>query len=329
MGAPANVAKTIVFSVLFMMMGPALILLNQHILKGLHFPYPMFLSGLGVAASGLLAHIVVKLGFVTLTKKEQIEGNLWYRRVMPVGMAHASTLAFGNTVYLFLDVGFIQMLKSFTPVIIILTSYIANIGTPTMPVVYSVMVISVGTAAACSFSPEFSLLGLLIMFLAELAEGIRLILTQFFLQQLKFGVIEGQYVLAPASAFWLFMASAFYELPTMLEKNAFTIVIDNIGLFLVVSFMGIAVNFLSYLVIQCTSSLTMKILGSVRSVGLIYIGIIFYNEVVSFNEMVGYSIALIGFFAYNAAAQGYWDQPKPTTKVYDRDDLEGNKSQAN
>ena len=163
-----------------------------------------------------------------------------------------------------------------------MTSYIANIGTPTMPVVYSVLVISLGTAAACSFSPEFSLLGkymhptslstqfiswwtrhhpgIFIMFLAELAEGIRLILTQFFLQQLKFGVIEGQYVLAPASAFWLFAASAFYELPTMIKNNAFTIVGDNIGLFFVASFMGIAVNFLSYLVIQSTSSLTMKVL---------------------------------------------------------------------
>lgn len=307
-----------------MMVGPALILLNQHILKGLHFPYPMFLSGLGVAASGLVAQIIVRLGFVQLTKKEHIEGHLWYYRVLPVGMAHASTLAFGNTVYLFLNVGFIQMLKSFTPVIIIMTSYIANIGTPTMPVVYSVLVISLGTAAACSFSPEFSLLGIFIMFLAELAEGIRLILTQFFLQQLKFGVIEGQYVLAPASAFWLFAASAFYELPTMIKNNAFTIVGDNIGLFFVASFMGIAVNFLSYLVIQSTSSLTMKILGSVRSVGLIYIGIIFYAEEVSVNEMIGYSIALVGFFAYNAAAQGYWDAkklPVPTKaeKSYDEE----------
>jgi multidrug transporter EmrE-like cation transporter len=294
-----------------MMIGPALILLNQHILKGLLFPYPMFLSGLGVAASGLLANIVVRLGFVTLTKKEAIEGPLWYKRVLPVGLAHASTLAFGNTVYLFLNVGFIQMLKSFTPVIIIMTSYVANIGTPSMPVVYSVMVISLGTAAACSFSPEFSVVGLVIMFFAELAEGIRLIFTQFFLQQLKFGVIEGQYVLAPASAFWLFMASAFYELPTMIEKNAFKIILDNIGLFLVASFMGIGVNFLSYLVIQSTSSLTMKILGSVRSVGLIYIGILFYGEEVSLNEMIGYSIALLGFFLYNAASQGYWDSPKP------------------
>ena len=46
------------------------------------------------------------------------------------------------------------------------------------------------------------------MLLAEVTEAVRLVLTQFLLKNLKFGVVEGQYVLAPASAFWLFLASA-------------------------------------------------------------------------------------------------------------------------
>jgi hypothetical protein len=72
---------------------------------------------------------------------------------------------------------------------------------------------------------------------------------------------QGQYVLSPASAFWLFLASGIYELPTMLKKNAFLIIYNNLPAFFVASFMGIGVNYLSYLVIQYTSSLTMKILG--------------------------------------------------------------------
>ena len=45
--------------------------------------------------------------------------------------------------------------------------------------------------------------GLAVMFFAEFAEAIRLIFTQFFLQQLKFGVVEGQYVLSPARFFYI------------------------------------------------------------------------------------------------------------------------------
>lgn len=84
---------------MFMFIGPALIVLNQHILKALDFPYPMFLSGLGVLASGIFARVLVLLRFVKIQRADAIEGWLWYSRVLPVGMASAATLAFGNMVH--------------------------------------------------------------------------------------------------------------------------------------------------------------------------------------------------------------------------------------
>lgn len=293
--------------IVYLLIGPGLILLNQHILKALNFPYPMFLSGLGVLASGVLAQLVVKLGFVKLERQESVQGLLWYKRVLPVGLAHASTLAFGNAVYLYLNVGFIQMLKSFTPVIIMLTGYLANIETPTLPIIYSVVVISLGTAGTCSFNADFNVIGIAIMFAAELAEAIRLIFTQYFLQQLKFGVVEGQYVLSPASAFWLFLASYIFEYSKMIETNAFSTVQNYYMVFAVASVMGIGVNFLSYLVIQYTSSLTMKILGTARNILTIIIGVVFYKETVTMNEAIGYGVALLGFAGYNVAKSGYFD----------------------
>lgn len=83
---------------LFMVVGPSLIMLNQHILKALNFPYPMILSGMGVLASGLFARLMVTLGVAQVHRTEAIEGWLWYKRVLPVGMASAGTLAFGNMV---------------------------------------------------------------------------------------------------------------------------------------------------------------------------------------------------------------------------------------
>lgn len=91
-------ASALVVCTVFMVMGPALIMLNQYILKSLNFPYPMALSGMGVLASGLFARALVSLGYVQIQRSEAIEGVLWYRRVLPVGMASAATLAFGNMV---------------------------------------------------------------------------------------------------------------------------------------------------------------------------------------------------------------------------------------
>ena len=290
-----------------MVIGPSLILLNKYILYELNFHYPMFLSGLGVLFSGLAAHIMVRTGYVKLQRKEAVEGTFWYTRVLPVGMAYAGTLAFGNTAYLLLDVGFIQMLKSFVPVIIMITSYVFGIDYPTRPVIVSVIIISIGTAATCSYTPQLSILGLIVLFTAEFFEAIRLVLTQFLLQNLKFGVVEGQYVLSPASAFWLFLASAYFESRKMYEEDAFSIIKANPLAFLAASSLGLGINFLTYYVIQATSSLTMKILGGVRNIGTIFVGVFRYGEVVDHREALGYMVAFLGFLSYSAAKSGYFD----------------------
>jgi len=49
------------------------------------------------------------------------------------------------------------------------------------------------------------------MFVSAGCEAIRLVLTQFLLKNLKFGVTEGLYVLAPAAAVWLLAAAIFAE----------------------------------------------------------------------------------------------------------------------
>ena len=304
----STLLKTGMIVVLFMLIGPSLILINQYILKTLNFPYPMFLSGLGILTTGIVSRVLVWLNIVKLERSEAVEGVLWIKRVLPLGIASAATLSFGNMTYLYLEVGFIQMLKAFSPAIIVATSYATGVEYATFPIILSVLIISLGTATTCTFTPSLNMIGIMTMFAAELTEAFRLVLTQYFLQQLKFGVVESGYFLAPASAFWLFTASMYFEIPTMLEKNAFQIMQDHVQYFLLSAMMGVGVNFISYFMIQCTSSLTMKILVQVRNICMVVIGVLLYHEVVTANQAFGYLIALFGFAMYNMAKMGNLDQ---------------------
>lgn len=90
----------VVVCISYLVVGLFLIMLNQHILKALHFPYPMFLSGLGILMSGIVSYLIILTGCVTIQKKEQVSGRLWYTRVLPIGLASATTLSFGNMVCL-------------------------------------------------------------------------------------------------------------------------------------------------------------------------------------------------------------------------------------
>jgi drug/metabolite transporter (DMT)-like permease len=281
--------------VLFMAIGPTLILLNKHIMQDLGFPYPMCLSGMGLLVSSVAAYVLVGCGYVTLSPQREIEGANWYKRVLPVGIAYAATLAFGNWVYMLLDVGFIQMLKSFTPVVVIFILYITGVEHPSTPIICSIVVISIGTAVACSFSPHISLIGVFVMLMSEIAEAVRLVLTQFLLKDLKFGVIEGQYVLSPASTCCLFFASAFTEIPSIIKDGGWKSICNNPWMFISASVLGLVVNYLTYFVIQVTSSLTLKVLGTLRNILVIFAGVLFYSERITLNEALGYTVALIGF----------------------------------
>ena len=121
---------------LYLLVGPALILVNKQILSGLNFAYPMALSGLGLLFSSTTCTLLVHAcGAVKLQQREVVTGSFYLWNLVPVGACMASTLAFGNAVYLYLPVGFIQMLKAFTPTVTLLFLWLSSIETPSATVV--------------------------------------------------------------------------------------------------------------------------------------------------------------------------------------------------
>jgi drug/metabolite transporter (DMT)-like permease len=135
--------------------GPSLILLNKHILKDLDegrgFNFPMFLSCLGLISSTITSHVLVRFFGCKLQNQDKMDWAFYmkvswsssssllvsrilpvsnmspsephtrthHQNVAPVGLCQALTLALGNAAYLYLTVSFIQMLKAFTPVVVL------------------------------------------------------------------------------------------------------------------------------------------------------------------------------------------------------------------
>ena len=81
----------------------------------------------------------------------------------------------------------------------------------------------------------------------------------------------------------------------MINSGRYLSLINYSSYFMICSCLGVIVNFLSYFVIQLTSSLSLKILVMFRNFFVIMIGIILYHEENSRSELVGYFFALVGF----------------------------------
>ena len=288
------------YCLIYLLVGPALIIVNKKILKDVGFGYPMMVSGLGQLSSAVCSFLFIRVfKLTTLTCAAQVTWPFYLRNMMVVGGATAASLCFGNAGYLFLTISFVQILKAFTPVFVVAMLYATGIDVPSRRVTFSVVALCVGTSVASAGEANFNLTGVAIMLCAEVAEATRLVLTQKLLTNLKFPALEGLYYMAPICSFWMFGLAALLEMPSAVSTGKFALPAEHAGLFFLSFSLGFLVNVASFLVIKRTSSVMLKLLGTARNAGLACFSAVFLGDEITQTQAVGYLICLYFFGLYN------------------------------
>ena len=285
---------------LYMLVGPTLILVNRNTMKDLKFKFPFTISALGLIGAGILSCILVHgTKTVQLEKKDQVTKTFVVKNLIPIGMCTTGTLSFGNTAYLYLGVGLIQILKAFTPVITCFFMAILCVEKPSWLVVLSLIGLSCSMALATGGSADVNIFGVLTMLLAETCEAIRLVLQQKLFKKFSFGITEGLYYMAPISTFFLLVAASFIEFPKMIYQEKYKIFLSHPGHFALSIVLGAMVNYMGSWLIQLTNSVTLKVLNIARSTCLIIYSVVVYNEEITNTEFVGYALCVLFLVAYN------------------------------
>jgi len=203
--------------------------------------------------------------------------------------------------YFHLTLSFLQMMKALSPAVLFTILYFAGLDKWHTKVAVAVAVIIGGTLISSLGEMQFTWIGFALILGAELTEAFKNAAMQFLLANKKFSMWEGMFFISPASLIFLLTAAALFEFKDMAEKNAWGMMAEHPELFLAAGFLGFVVNFCSLGVIKFIGSLTLKVLAQVRSIIIIIFGVIFYHDVVQPIQIVGYSIALVGFTGYNVA----------------------------
>ncbi|KAG2438216.1 hypothetical protein HYH02_010918 [Chlamydomonas schloesseri] len=223
-------------------------------------------------------------------------------RVLPTGFFMALTFTTGNMGYLYLTVAFVQMLKAFCPVVTMLLLFVARLEAPSGRLCTAVGLIALGVALASYGELNLNLFGLTAMLVSVMAESVRLVLTQYLLAagSAPLHPLEGLFLISSACTAVLAGQAALTEWPRLGAGGHLGLIRQHPGSFAAAACCGFLVNMLAITVIKLASSLTLKVLGTVKDAALVTIGIVFLKEHVTWLQLVGYSVSMVGFAAYNA-----------------------------
>lgn len=302
MHVPQTMTGWLWCSVLFIV-GPAMILLNNHVLNNVGYKFPIFFSSMGITSVAFLTHMAHWFGWIDIHRK--VSSKFWWTRILPIGLVSAATIATGNSVYLHLSVPFTQILKALTPVYILLCLYICQVDTPTQHVVVSVSIISLGTILASLGEIQFSWSGFLLQSLADVFEGTRLVLLQMILSGTnKLNPVESLYFVYPATAFCQLVLVLFYEPDAIFEIQNWRTVEQHWPLFFLGMLIGVVINVSGVFVIKHTSGLMLKLIGVVRNNFLVVGSVMFLGDRTTPLQMSGYMVSIIGFIWYSTLTHG-------------------------
>lgn len=200
---------------------------------------------------------------------------------------------------------FIQILKAFTPACTFALGVALGIEGPAAVQLVSVAAIAVGTSVSTLMergTPSFHWLGFFAFMASVVTEAARVLVVQKLLAHGGgMSASQASWLLGLPTAALLAAASLVWEAPALLAQGHLMLLWRHGGLFACAMAGSCALNWLSYLAIRTSGALTLKIVGCVKNVLVMWVGVL-QGEHVGLGELGGYVLSLAGFVLYSVAA---------------------------
>lgn len=283
---------------LWIALSSSVIVYNKYVLDGktgLNFPYPVFLTTFHMALNTVGTRLLARYTrLMDGLRDVEMTSERWYKNILPIGALFSGSLVLSNMAYLTLSVSFIQMLKAFTPVAVLLISFAFGLKQMSGTLTAIVCAISFGVATASYGEVEFAMEGFICQILAIGFESSRLVMIQVLLQGLKMDPLVSLYYFAPVCA-----AINACLIP-FTEGFAPFLDLGKLGPFVLLTNGGVAfgLNVAAVFLIGAASSLVLTLAGVVKDIMLIVGSMVFFQSTITPLQYFGYAIALGGLVAF-------------------------------
>ncbi|KAG2156814.1 TPT-domain-containing protein [Suillus bovinus] len=200
---PRNRAKFSAATIIpvWIALSSGVIIYNNYIYNTLNFKYPVFLVTWHLTFAAIGTRVLQRTTHLLDGAKDvPVSKDMFLRSILPIGLLFSGSLILSNTAYLYLSVAYIQMLKAFTPVAILLITWATRISEPSRKLLLIVLMISSGVAVTSKGERFFSWIGFFIQAGGVGFEATRLVLIQTLLHGLKMDPLVSLHLYAPVCA---------------------------------------------------------------------------------------------------------------------------------
>mmetsp|Transcript_32685 Transcript_32685/g.77718 ORF Transcript_32685/g.77718 Transcript_32685/m.77718 type:complete len:481 (+) Transcript_32685:48-1490(+) len=290
---------------LFLVSGPAVIILNKQIMKQYHFHFPIVLASLGNLLLMVVTRSSVGLGLCRVEAPPMSWGR-YARVVLLMNIFNFGSQVCGMWAYLFISVPEIQILKSTTVVLVLAFATLCLREPVSAMLVAAVAVIAGGTVVSALAdlgggehlvdrrSAEAE--GLVLCLLGCALEAGKTVVSQVLMDKLN--VFDGLYLSSPAFVLLGIIFVAAMEFRELVH-HPFTFQLVFL-LFLNAVLTGLIV-LSSFWFVKLVGALSLKVVSQARTVALILVSVFFFHEHCSSMQYLGYALTLVGMGIYDHA----------------------------
>lgn len=288
-----------------------IVLLNKYILSLTSFKYVFLLAFAHMTSSAILCRVVFAIAPRICTRQDVSPSSNLSSSILAIASLLSISLISSNAALLRLDVATVQMIKAVNPALIYVFGVLHGIEKAGWPIVGAIAVICGGVVFSVYDAARFHPIGVLFQIVSITCDSGRYICLQSLLQAsgAKLDAINVLHMIAPVAAAFLWTAASIWEIPAVRfdEQNWRMIV----PLLCASSMLAFALNMCSYAYIKATSALTMSVSGIIKDVFMIALSFILFGSHVTWQQCVGFGIAIYGTALYTTLRNKHADDDSP------------------
>ncbi|KAK5993571.1 putative sugar phosphate/phosphate translocator [Cladobotryum mycophilum] len=275
------------------------IIFNKWLIDTAGFKYPIILTCWHLIFATIATQLLARTTTLLDSRASlPLNGRLYVRTILPIGLLYSGSLICSNLVYLYLSVAFIQMLKAASPVAVLFASWAWGVSDPNLSKFINIVVIVFGVGVASVGEIQFSWIGFLFQLGGTVFEAMRLVMIQVMLsgEGLKMDPLVGLYYYAPVCALMNFLIACVSEVPSFKYED---LVNTGFGMLFLNALVAFMLNVASVFLIGKTSGLVMTLTGIFKSILLVIASLFIWKTHITLLQALGYSVALAGLVYYS------------------------------